>query len=372
MSMKDKKTPFCKVPFLIGYTTGNNQYRDCCSKRPRLCSDPGQDFQEWWKSDELNQFRRELMETMEHPPGCSTCAIAEKYEGNNFTSLRTAINKWDNTDYAHPAGWNIIFGNTCNLACWSCNENSSSVIFQHKKKAGLVSGKDPAGSNFEKFWPDLRKNILKSYEHHETVNLTLLGGEPLYNKIVIDFLQHLVDMNLAGRTRLEFHTNGTVYPYKIFPRDKKSPWQHVCMFISLDATGPYAEWLRYGCNWSKVDTVVDSLIASSDYIEIQCTLTVLNVNQLQELSSYAESKNVRLRISKTDEPDFMALKNWDLPKESLLVNKQYDQFQIYYDLIGTTPKTGSSDRLKDYIRKFDGIRKPLSDFDKVFANKLGW
>ena len=179
--MKDKKTPFCKVPFLVGYTTEKNQYRDCCCKRPQLYSDPEQDFQEWWKSDELNQFRKELMETTEFPPECSTCEIAEKYEGNNFTSLRTEINKWDNTDYTHPAGWNIIFGNTCNLGCWSCNESSSSVIFQHKKKAGLVSGKDLSESNFEKFWPDLRKNILKSYEHQETVNLTLLGGEPSYN-----------------------------------------------------------------------------------------------------------------------------------------------------------------------------------------------
>jgi organic radical activating enzyme len=370
--MNDKKTPFCKVPFLIGFTTDDTHYRDCCAKQPHLASDHGQDFKQWWNSAKLNKFRQRLIEAKEHPPECSSCKIAEQNEGNNFSSFRTAVNKWENTDHTHPAGWNIIFGNTCNLACWSCNENSSSVIFQHKKKAGLVSGKDLSESNFKKSWSDLRKNILKSYDHHETVNLTLLGGEPLYNKSVIEFLKELTDMDLASRTRLEFHTNGTVYPYKVFPRDKKSPWQHVCTFISLDAAGPYAEWLRYGCNWSKVDKVVDSLIALSHYIEIQCTLTVLNINQLQNLSSYAQSKNVRLRISTTAEPDFMALENWDLLKESLLVNKQYDQFQIYYDLIGTTPKTGSSNRLKDYIRKFDGIRKPLSDFDKTFANKVGW
>ena len=370
--MKDKKTPFCKVPFLVGFTDIDNRYRDCCSKRPRLYSDPDQSFQEWWKSDELNKFRKDMMETTEFPPACSSCKIAEQDEGNNFSSFRTAVNKWGHTDHTHPAGWNLIFGNICNLACWSCHEGSSSVIFQHKKRAGLLSGKDQSENNFKKIWPDLRENVLKSYEHHDTVNLTLLGGEPLYNKTVIGFLQELVDMDLAGRTRLEFHTNGTVYPYKIFSKDNKSLWQHVCMFISLDAAGSYAEWLRYGCDWNKVDKIVDSLISSSDYVEIQCTLTVLNINQLQELSSYAEGKNIKLQISVTDEPDFMALKNWDLPRESLLVNKQYDQFQLYYDLIGTDPKPGSSDRLKDYIRKFDGVRKPLSAFDKEFANRLGW
>ena len=370
--MKQKKTPFCKVPFVIGFTTIDNRYRDCCSKRPRLNSDPTHDFQQWWKSDELNRFRKQMLETTEFPPECASCEIAEKDPGNNSSSFRTAVNKWQNVDYTHPAGWNIIFGNTCNLACWICNESTSSVIFQHKKRAGLLSGHDLSESNFKKNWPDLRQNILKSYEHHDTVNITLLGGEPLYNKTVIDFLQELVDMNLASRTRLEFHTNGTVYPNKIFPDDKKSPWQHICIFISLDAIGPYAEWLRYGCNWNKVDKVVDSIIEVSDYVEIQCTLTVLNINQLQELSSYAESKDVKLSISVTTDPDFMALQNWDLPKDHLLVNEQHDRFKIYYDLIGSTPKSGSSDRLKEYIRRFDGIRKPLSDFDKAFADKTGW
>ena len=124
--------------------------------------------------------------------------------------------------------------------------------------------------------------------------------------------------------------------------------------------------------WNSGWMLWDSLIEVSDYVEIQCTLNVLNINQLQELSSYAESKNVKLSISVTTEPDFMALNNWDLPKESLLVNKQYDQFRLYYDLIGTTPKVGSSDRLKKYVRSFDGVRKPLNEFDKIFANKLDW
>ena len=364
-----KNSPFCKVPFLIGFTKNSNRYRDCCSKQPNLSSNENQNFQQWWNSDELNKFRQQLLDKQDFPLECASCKIAEQHQGNSF---RTAINKWNNVDYSHPAGWNVNFGNTCNLACWICDEASSSVIFQHKKRAGLVSGKDQNNNKFEKLWPDLKKNILKSYEYHETVTLTLMGGEPLYNKNVIHFLTELIGLNMAHRTRLEFHTNGTVYPYKIFPKKQISPWQHVSTFISLDAVGSYAEWLRYGCKWNEVDKIVDSLIETVDYTEIHCTLTVLNINHLQELKSYAENKKCKLKIHTTENPDFMSLKNWDLPMDSLLVNKTNDKFKLYYDLIGTTPKTGSSENLKNYIRKFDGIRKPLSYFDKTFADKVGW
>jgi len=367
--MKHKKTPFCKAPFLIGFTATNNLFRDCCAKRPRLLSDPGSSFKEWWKSDKLNQFRKDLLETDRHPIECVGCEIAEKQHGRSF---RTAVNEWTQTDFSHPAAWNIMFGNICNLACWICNEHSSSVIFQHKKRSKLLSGEDLTEKKFKEHWPELRENILLSYQHHKSVTLTLLGGEPLYNKTVIDFLHELIEMNLAHRTRLEFHTNGTVYPYKIFPKNQKSPWQYVCSFISLDAVGRYAEWLRYGCDWNKVDKVVDALENISDYTEIQCTLTVLNINQLPDLQSYAETKNINLSIKTTDNPDYMALTNWDMPQDSLLVNETSERFKLYYQLIGKTAKKGSSDRLKKYIRNFDGVRSPLSDFDRTFAEKIGW
>lgn len=73
--MKPKKNPFCKVPFVLGFTTIDNRYRDCCSKRPRLESDPSHDFQQWWKSDELNKFRKQMMETTEFPPECASCKL---------------------------------------------------------------------------------------------------------------------------------------------------------------------------------------------------------------------------------------------------------------------------------------------------------
>ena len=361
------KIPFCKVPFLVGYPVNDGRFRDCCVKHPSVYSDRDQTFEQWWQGPQLTEFRSKLWGT-EFPKECWSCEVMEK-QGER--SLRMNVNEWPETNYDHPMAWNIYFGNTCNLACWSCNETLSSVTYRHKLKIGMITEPDSITENFEQVWPGIQANILKSYDHHDTVTLTLLGGEPLYNPIVNKFLHELMDRDLAMRTKLEFHTNGTQYPDRMLPMDKKV-WKYICMFISLDATGNYAEWLRYGCKWPMIENNIDRLKKASDYTEIHCTLSVLNINYLHDLEQWAEQQDVKLKITPTGYPDYIALKHWDQPIDKLLVKDTHIKYQQYYDIIGTEPKTGSSEKIKQYIRKFDSVRKPLSDFDPVFAEQIGW
>ncbi len=57
---------------------------------------------------------------------------------------------------------------------------------------------------------------------------------------------------------------------------------------------------------------------------------------------------------------------------TLHLNPVDKKYQNFYNIIGAEPKIGSSNRLVNYIRQFDDVRKPLSDFDKEFAEKIGW
>lgn len=376
----DKK-PFCVVPFTTAFTTSRaSVFRDCCSKKhtTQILSSPDQSFEDWWNSDKLNDFRNEFnVDSWEelNPTISNDCNVCKLRESTSDNSFRLAVNKVvsDKIDYQWPSSWNISFGNLCNLACWSCAEQSSSVILQHKRKAGipLSINFDPA-EDFENSWPILKENILRSYKHHKIVTLTILGGEPLYNPVVIDFLNQLIDLKLNLRTRLEFHTNGTVRPDRILPIGKRI-WNHVMIFVSIDAIGKYAEWLRYGGKWSTIDQNIDQLCSVANYLELHCVLSVLNINQLPDLSQYANEKNINLSIAPVSAPAFMALESWDLPVEKLLFNRHPgEKFQTYYKLIGTNPITGSSQQLIDYINSFKSVRKPLKDFDPEFALLTGW
>jgi len=364
----------CAVPFIEGFTksSGPGHYRNCCATNPQIISKPEQSFTEWWQSKELNDFRESLVKDS-LPKDCSNCELQEKLQGKSF---RTAVNQTvdlKKIDARWPSRWNVHFGNVCNLACWTCNESSSSVILSHKKRLGLLDSnfQDPT-IKFQKIWSTLKNDILNSYDYHEIVHLTILGGEPLYNKEVLNFLTELLQSKLSNRTKLEFHTNGTQVNKKITDILKLQNWKYISIFLSIDAVGKKAEWLRYGTNWNNIENNIPKLVTLSNYFEAHCTLSVLNIKDVVHLNTFCKQKNIKLHIFPIDHPWFMSLENWDISPTKLTDKKVLAEHGLeeYYNLIGKTPKKGAHKFLKSYIRSFDSIRSPLIQFDPVLAKNL--
>jgi organic radical activating enzyme len=372
MIKKTQSKPFCAVPFTTAFTYNNIGFRDCCTRYPQIISQPDQNFANWWHSNELVSFRHQLLTSNQWPSGCEGCQLREASTG---TSFRLAVNQEVSTciDYTWPSAWNINFGNICNLGCWTCSERCSSVIHNHKTRSGIkfpIIG--DAQQQFETNWPELKNHVLTSYDHHDVVSLTVLGGEPLYNPVVQDFLQELIESDLASRTRLFFHTNATIDPSRTYVANTIKDWKYLCVFLSLDSVGRYAEWLRYGTRWTHIENNIPSFLSLCDYVEIHATVSVLNINQLPELLGFSQQHQLNLRLQPMSNPDFMSLEAWDLGADALLILPMQDQFRYLYDLIGADPITGSADKLKSYIRSFDAVRDPLSKFCPEIARKLGW
>lgn len=359
----------CKVPFIAAFSDAKTSYRNCCSTEPQISSDLGTDFNTWWNSSQLELFRNKLTRD-EVPIDCKKCRYAEQIYGKSF---RTEINKINaDIEKKWPAVWNVELGNKCNLACWTCSEYSSSLIEKHKKQIGMLD--NCSSADYQTFFKtNIKPNILKSYEFHETVTLTLLGGEPLIITEFIDFLNELKILKLNKRTRLEIHTNGTVSVSKISKLLNKFQWQHLSIFVSIDAVNKLSEWVRYGSNWKKINQNIIELQKISNYLEIHTVLSVLNINDLHNVCNYAKNLNVPHNISLVTHPEIMNIESWDLD-QNLLCNienlKSVDLAQ-YYSLIGSKKINECSIKLKNYINQFDNIRKPLSQFDPVLANVLG-
>ena len=358
----DNTKPFCTVPFAEAFSANESLFRNCCVADPQILSYPGQSFSQWQNDPRLMRFR-ESMYTTEWPSECYRCQIQETQSGGSF---RTAVNsavKINKNFGVWPSRWNLIFGNICNLACWTCNEQSSSVIMQHKKNINIlpVDFVDPE-ETFAQQWNLLEQDILKSYDYHDVVLLTILGGEPLYNKTVSEFLDKLKSLGLSSRTRLEFHTNGTKINKKLF---SKNTWNYVCVFLSLDAVGKKAEWLRYGCSWPEIESNIDFFKSVSDYIEVHCTLSILNIDDLPALNNFCQSVDLPLKIMTLSDPYYMSILNWNRDKNKITNRDRLEQhgFECYYDLIGTTPKIDCAEKLDEYISQFDSIRTSLMEYD---------
>lgn len=358
----------CKVPFVSAFTQENKYFRDCCTTDPRLISAPNTTFIEWWSSKELNEFRDKL-KSDQLPSECYRCQIQEEVHGKSF---RTEINKLDiNVEELWPARWNIELGNKCNLSCWTCNEFSSSMIYEHKKNIGIVD--HSLQPNQSLFTDELKGNILKSYDVHDIVHLTLLGGEPLVIDELYDFLGSLKSMNLNKRTILEIHTNGTVQPTKFVKLINKFNWRYLSLFVSIDAIGPLGEWVRYGSKWNKLEQNIFVLQKISNYLEIQSVVSILNIKALANLYAYFKKLKFAHNVAIIYEPWFMDIQHWDLDPNIICDRAELAQMGLekYYDLIGSKKTVGCAEQLKNYINQFDNIRKPLSQFDPLLANVLG-
>lgn len=363
----------CAVPFITSFHKNNGHFRNCCATSPELLSKDNQSWKDWWNSKELNSFRESLKNTNDLPKECEKCRIQEKA---GIKSFRQAVNSQvnlNNINSVYPSRWHLTFGNICNLACWTCSENSSSTIQAHKNKIGILSKNfvDPQ-IRFLKMWDNLKQNILNSYDHHEVVSLTLLGGEPTYNPIVLDFLQNLIDLKLSKRTKLEFHTNATRKTERIENVLKSNTWKYVSTFLSIDAVGKKAEWLRYGTDWKKLESNIPFFKSISNYIEVHCTLSVLNLNDLPKLKVFCNENNLSCKIAPIFGPWFMAVQHWDQSKDMIADEKELQKIGLeeYYNLIGKEKKSGAFHTLIAYIQSFSKIRKPLKDFDPILAKKL--
>lgn len=349
--------PFCAIPFVRTFVLPNGRYRNCCAVDPEIVSE-SYDFVQWWNQDQrLEDFRKELL-IPQFPRACESCEMQELV-GESF---RTNINRQHPTiNSVYPREWSIMFGNTCNLACWTCNEDWSSTVEAHKRVLKILPDnyKNP-NTEFERQWPALRESILKSYDYHDDITLSILGGEPTYNPLVIEFLNWLLDNGYSSRTRLEITTNGTKHNRMMRGLDKKD-WKYVYVAVSVDAVGERAEWIRYGSSWKDVNASVDYYISNANYVELHCLVSVLNILDLPAVVDYAESKNIKLVTTPLQQPDYMSLMSWDGDRFDL-DPAQYQTLLEYLDLIGKNPQPGSAQRLSNYIAQFATTRKSQPNY----------
>jgi hypothetical protein len=176
------RIPLCSLPFTQLHVKSDGNFRECCQTNPQLEGKQSTAIEWWYHSKPLIQFRETLVQST-LPKKCSNCELQENTIGSSY---RTEINKQTNIQDStinFPSRWHICFGNKCNLGCWTCNETFSSVIEKQKQKLGQITITESIDSKFNTLWDsNLQASILESYDHHNIINLSFLGGEPTYNK----------------------------------------------------------------------------------------------------------------------------------------------------------------------------------------------
>jgi sulfatase maturation enzyme AslB (radical SAM superfamily) len=319
--------PKCYAPYLgVFYRTNNNRVGPCCQYKTTV--NPNEyDFQNVIKDLEQNTENE----------NCSTCWEREKY---GKTTLRHSFNNyrksfaedWDGKSFM-PVYADVRTSNFCNLQCNMCSPLDSSKIESFIKQ-------NPTA---EKYF----KSITSNYQNKD-VNLPIAdlaklrvlkvaGGEPTIDPQCIKFLDDFVNQHDASNVELWLTTNAT----KMIPflKNYKTKFKRLCVMLSIDATGPILEFIRYPAKWSVIEKNIDIAIKENLYDDLNVNIVVQPYNLLTIRNWIGYFSEFRKKVPRTkivflecSNPKHFSLKALTTKAKNFLLNEITELQDIYPNL----------------------------------------
>jgi organic radical activating enzyme len=289
----------------------------------------------------------------------------------------------------------LLLESICNFSCYICGSGNStqwaSIAKPIKKDLESANLSDD-NSHIDKWYNfdhlDLNKNYtkkIKSVLYNTDLSsvkfVTLVGGEPLYGKMFLWFLELLDSKTDLSNIMLSFNTNVSIFPNeKILNILRK--FKEIKVSLSIDGIGKLQETTRPGVSWEETNANIEKWVAfrNTTYkndlslgddihritLIIGTTLSVLNVNKIGSILDYAIEKKICTEDLYILNPLIITLvqfkpyldinlipikirKNW-LLDENNYPNIYHDIIEEYNRTILTdTPSVGGVDKCLAYL-----------------------
>lgn len=246
--MLDVNEKYCPVPWTSLYHHLNKNSPCHCVREIPVMSPL-----EFLESSVLQHIKKDLYNNT-FPKECNVCERREslgikstRKEGiRAFNEIHPEFTKLNPNVETKIKRLELRFSNLCNFKCRMCEPYSSSEIARD-----MITLE---GSNFNNFEPIVEsskeqieqlKNVCGDLEI-----LCLTGGEPFLIKEYYDFLDFLIEKDLAKNITVELFTNCSTYNDKFISRLLK--FKSVNFVVSIDGVDKTAEYIRYGTKWNVV------------------------------------------------------------------------------------------------------------------------
>ena len=303
----------------------------------------------------------------------SQCDTCWDRESRNLQSRRLYFNEKLEGNSNTVENLQIALDYTCNLMCRICAPKHSSkwnsaknVLTQLKEITRKpIYSPIPRGKNYSQ---NLKRVIENSNLTYLKV-VELIGGEPFYSKHFNWFFD-TIDKK-ANLENIEFIcvTNGTIFPAEETVKKIKK-FKGANIKLSIDAIGNLAESTRYGVDWHTIDKNIRQwakLQEETDYIAIRAnpTVSILNVNKMQEVIDYFDQFNIRVIPHGLIGPEWLCLEQIPLEiRQKWTVDYWHpEQKKQMNNLICSTRK------VRNYLHKFLASNKVLDNhYGLTFAD----
>ena len=258
---------------------------------------------EWLQNPYLMEVRSAFAQDKPHP-GCQHCWQQEASGTQSIRQVQTKEYKIIGAKPVQSKLLNVEFavGNLCNLSCVMCNEYSSSAILSENRQLGIAVCDQRDFSWSETAFENLQ-HILDS----KPKIINLRGGEPLYNKRILELIENFPSDKL-NTTLLHLTTNCTVWTLRW--AQALSKFKSVRMMLSVDALGDLAEYIRYPTKFVQVEHNIKQIIECKNVKPvIHTTVQNLNIMYIGEIVQWAKSMNIHLMLDLLVQPDYLEITN---------------------------------------------------------------
>ena len=248
-----------------------------------------------------------------------SCSNCWKLEENGLESRRENINKnFNHSDYkeGYIQDMDITLDFACNMMCRICGPHSSSKwnaarnVIDLMRNSGAVNVRHQTESNIE-----YQKRFRKVIENTDLSYVRLIriqGGETFYSKNLEWFIDKLYnEVKEPDKLELIFITNCSIFPDDNLLK-KILHFKSPVIQASIDGVGELANVTRWGVSWDTVSEVCKKWSAVRDeypklYLNVNCTVSLLNVNKLQEVLEFFRPLNFNVSFNRLHNPNYLSV-----------------------------------------------------------------
>jgi molybdenum cofactor biosynthesis enzyme MoaA len=297
---------YCALPFNHVNVNPRGDYQICCKhsvpdehrKNIKFVS-----HTEWQNNQYLKEVRTSFEQGLEHP-GCNACW---RQENLHASSLRQVQAQEYQILGAKPFQQKLLnievsVGNLCNLSCVMCDEESSSAILAENQRLNIST------VNQQEFsWSDTAFDHLEQMLAAAPRVVNLRGGEPMYNKKILDIINKFPAQHLNS-TMLHLSTNATRWSTEWEAALKK--FRLVRIMLSVDAVGSLFEYIRYPADFSQVEENIRKITSNSNIKPvIHATVQNLNIGNVGDLVQWARDMDIYLMMNLLTYPMHLQITN---------------------------------------------------------------
>lgn len=293
---EDISPSMCIMPWIGVATDPSGGIRPCCWMQAitpnKFRGNPAEYKDSKYLKDTKAAFLRG-----EYPDICARC---KHDDARGMQTKRTRENRaweeeqggdWNKIDEQEFTMVDLRLSNVCNLGCVMCGPKSSSYILKESETYGEL----------------VPKHNLKQYETVKGLNIDLLnpytddqideiidiipsnariyctGGEPSLVKKTTQLLETLLAKGYNETVTLQFNSNFQTLNKKWFDLLEHFKGD---MLPSLDGVGATAEYVRYPCDWNKVESNLKSFInqcGNTWTVKIMPTVSIASIFGFKEM-----------------------------------------------------------------------------------------